>query len=84
MLPMTTKDSIEEAYSFFHQKWRIYAHSNSESQKDDIEYAISNYASAMDRGLYSLISNGAQGFLHEHSHFAHDMQQAVDKLETML
>ena len=81
---MITAAAVESAYSFFHQKARVYAGSHIPSQRDDIEYAISNYASAMDRGLYSLISNGAQGFLHEHSHFAHDMQQAVDKLETML
>ena len=36
------KNAIETAYSFFHQKERVYAHSNMEWQKDDIEYAISS------------------------------------------
>ncbi|MBF1563229.1 MAG: hypothetical protein HXO12_07990, partial [Prevotella salivae] len=42
-----TKDSIEAAYCFFHQKWQVYAFSNSERQKDDIEYAISEYVNEM-------------------------------------
>ena len=40
---MITKDSIEAAYCFFHQKYQVYAFSNSERQKDDIEYAISSH-----------------------------------------
>ena len=32
---MITKDSIETAYSFLHQKQRIYAHSTLDWQKDD-------------------------------------------------
>ena len=42
---MITKDSIETAYSFLHQKQRIYAHSTLDWQKDDIELAISPSAS---------------------------------------
>ena len=34
---MITKDSIETAYSFLHQKQRIYVHSTLDWQKDDIE-----------------------------------------------
>ena len=30
---MITKDSIESAYCFFHQKYQVYAYSNSERQK---------------------------------------------------
>ena len=37
---MITKDSIETAYSFLHQKQRIYVHSTLDWQKDDIEIAI--------------------------------------------
>ena len=33
---MITKDSIETAYSFLHQKQRIYVHSTLDWQKDDI------------------------------------------------
>ena len=59
---MTTKDSIETAYSFLHQKQRIYvlaslrwqaskarAHSTLDWQKDDIELAISDYADDMSQ-----------------------------------
>lgn len=43
---MITKDSVEAAYCFFHQKYQVYAFSNSEHQKEDIEYAISSYVDA--------------------------------------
>lgn len=48
---MITKDSIETAYSFLHQKQRIYAHSTLDWQKDDIELAISDYANDMSQVL---------------------------------
>ena len=41
---MIGKDCIETAYSFLHQKERIYAHSTLDWQKDDIEIAIGDYA----------------------------------------
>ena len=41
---MITKDSIETAYSFLHQKQRIYVYSTLDWQKDDIEIAIASYA----------------------------------------
>ena len=44
---MITKDSIETAYSFLHQKQRIYVHSTLDWQKDDIEMAIAAYADDM-------------------------------------
>ena len=47
---MITKDSIETAYSFLHQKQRIYVHSTLDWQKDDIEIAISDYAKAVSGG----------------------------------
>ena len=46
---MITKDSIETAYSFLHQKQRIYVHSTLDWQKDDIELAISDYANDMSQ-----------------------------------
>ena len=55
---MITKDSIETAYSFLHQKQRIYAHSTLDWQKDDIEVAIASYADDMSRELYTTISGG--------------------------
>ena len=46
---MITKDSIETAYSFLHQKQRIYVHSTLDWQKDDIELANSDYANDMSQ-----------------------------------
>ena len=46
---MITKDSIETAYSFLHQKQRVYAHSSLDWQKDDIEVAIASYADDMSQ-----------------------------------
>ena len=37
---MITKDSIETAYSFLHQKQRIYVHSTLDWQKDDIKMTL--------------------------------------------
>ena len=65
---MITKDSIETAYSFLHQKQRIYVHSTLDWQKDDIELAISDYAD----------------FLRDHKRFQEDITKAVEILEKML
>ena len=59
---MITKDSIETAYSFLHQKRRstsgrllptgrknIYIHSTLDWQKDDIELAIGSYVDDMSQ-----------------------------------
>ena len=86
--PMNTlqfsRDSIEAAYCFFHQKWQVYAFSHSERQKDDIEYAISEYVYEMDSSLYSWLSGGKEGFLLTHTSFPDDMRSAVEKLEQLL
>lgn len=79
-----TKESIETAYCFFHQKERVYAHSHSSTQKDDIEYAISDFVNDMNPALYQALSKGASGFLHTHSTFHADILQALDDLENML
>ena len=79
-----TKDSIEAAYCFFHQKWQVYAFSNSERQKDDIEYAISEYVNEMSPALYEALAQGKEGFLLTHSSFADDMKSAVKQLEEQL
>lgn len=81
---MITKDSIEAAYSFFHQKWRIYAASPIPSQRDDIEYAISEYADGMNPELYKLLAGGRNDFLYDHKRFADDISGAVDKLQKMM
>lgn len=51
-----TKDSIEQAYCFFHQKYCVYAYSDNLQQKDDIEYAISLFIEAYE-------SNALQNFI---------------------
>ncbi|MBF1529594.1 MAG: hypothetical protein HXN96_06595 [Prevotella salivae] len=79
-----TKDSIEAAYCFFHQKWQVYAFSNNERQKDDIEYAISEYVNEMSPALYEALAQGKEGFLLTHSSFADDMKSAVKQLEEQL
>lgn len=77
-------DSVASAYAFFHQKWRIYSQSAIPSQRDDIEYAISSYASSMDRVLYDYLSKGRSDFLMSHGRFPEDMQSALSSLQQML
>lgn len=81
---MITKDSIEIAYSFLHQKQRIYVHSTLDWQKDDIEIAISDYANDMSQELYDAISGGRADFLRDHKWFQEDITKAVEILEKML
>ena len=66
---MITKDSIETAYSFLHQKRNVYIHSSLNWQKDDIEYAIASYADNMSQELYDDISGGRADFLRDHKRF---------------
>ena len=79
-----SKDSIEAAYCFFHQKWQVYRFSGSPQQKDEIEYAISLYVDAMSGELYSLLADGQVDFLLSHATFANDMALAVSKLENLM
>ena len=81
---MITKDGIETAYSFLHQKHRIYVHSTLDWQKDDIEIAISSYADEMSQELLDAISGGRADFLRDHNKFQEDITKAVDVLEKML
>lgn len=81
---MITKDSIETAYSFLHQKQRIYVHSTLDWQKDDIEMAIAAYADEMSPDLYDAIYGGRTDFLRDHQHFLEDITKAVEMLEGML
>lgn len=78
------KNAIETAYSFFHQKERVYAHSNMEWQKDDIEYAISLYVQDMDKTLYGLLSDGHDDFLVNHRRFHDDILSAIEVMENLL
>ena len=81
---MITKDCIKTAYSFLHQKQRIYVHSTLDWQKDDIEIAIASYANEMNKELFDVISGGRADFLREHKRFQEDITKAVEILENML
>ena len=94
---MITRDSIETAYSFLHQKRRstsgrllptgrknVYIHSTIDWQKDDIEYAISTYVDDMSQELYEAISDGRADFLRDHKRFEEDITISVERLEEML
>jgi len=81
---MITKDSIETAYSFLHQKRNVYIHSSLDWQKDDIELAIGNYVDDMSSELYEAISGGRADFLRDHKRFGEDITLAVNLLEKML
>ena len=81
---MITKDSIETAYSFLHQKRNVYIHSILDWQKDDIEYAIGTYVDDMNPELYEAISDERNDFLRDHKRFREDITQTVERLEEML
>ena len=81
---MITKDSIETAYSFLHQKQRIYVHSTLDWQKDDIEIAIAFYVDEMSQELYEVLSDHRSDFLRDHKRCEKDITEAVKQLESML
>ena len=81
---MISKDSIETAYSFLHQKRNVYIHSSLDWQKDDIELAIGSYVDDMSQELYDAISDGRPDFLRDHKRFGDDITQAVERLEKKL
>ena len=94
---MITRDSIETAYSFLHQKRRstsgrllpkgrknVYIHSSLDWQKDDIEYTIASFVDDMSQELYVNIANGRKDFLRDHETFQEDITIAVEGLEEML
>ena len=81
---MITRDSIETAYSFLHQKRNVYIHSSLDWQKYDIEYAIASYVDDMSQELYDEMSGGRADFLRDHKRFQNDITEAVNQLEKML
>ena len=81
---MVTKDSIETAYSFLHQKRNVYVHSTMEWQRDDIEYAIASFVDEMSGELLEIISQGRNDFLKDHRKFGDDITVAVQQLEQLL
>lgn len=78
------KNAIEQAYAFFHQKERVYAHSSSEREKDHIEDCIASYANAMSPTLYAALSEGNNAYLKEHATFGDELRDALTKMERML
>ena len=81
---MLTKDSIETAYSFLHQKRNVYVHSTMECQRDDIEYAVASFVDEMSKELLEVISQGRTDFLKDHRKFGNDITLAVERLEQLL
>ena len=81
---MITKDSIETAYSFLHQKRNVYIHSSLDWQRDDIEYAFASFVDDMSQELYDTLSDGRTDFLRDHKRFEEDITRAVEQLESML
>ena len=81
---MITRESIETAYCFLHQKLRVYKYSTMDWQRDDIEYAIASYVPDIPRELLDQLSEGNPDFLLDHCTFARDMTHAVQQLEEML
>ena len=79
-----TKDSIETAYSFLHQKRNVYVHSTMEWQRDDIEYAVASFVDEMSKELLEAISQGRSDFLKDHEKFGDDITLAVQQLEQLL
>jgi hypothetical protein len=81
---MISKDSIETAYAFLHQKLRVYEHSTLDWQKDDIEMIIGDYSDQINPELLLQLSNGNPDFLKDHATFKRDLIHAVSILEQNL
>ena len=81
---MFSKESIETAYCFFHQKERVYRYSTMDWQKDDIEMAISSFVDTMPQELYDTLAAGRPHYLLDHVRFAEDINDALSQLEKML
>ena len=79
-----SRECVETAYSFMHQKQRIYAHSTLAWQRDDIEVAIASYVDDMNPQLYESLAGGRQDFLRDHARFLDDITRAVEQMEEML
>ena len=78
------RNTIEQAYAFFHQKLKVYEHSTSEKEMDHIEDCIADYANSMYKELFDELSQGNPAFLHEHTAFLNDLRKAVSLMESWL
>ena len=79
-----SREALETAYCFFHQKQRVFQYSTMEWQKVDIEYAINSYLDDMNRELYLYLSDGREEFLRNHDTFGEELLEAVERLESVL
>ena len=75
------RNTVEQAYAFFHQKLKVYEHSTSEGEMDHIEDCIADYANSMSKELFDELSQGNPAFLHEHTAFLNDLRKAVSEME---
>lgn len=83
-IPVISKDCIESAYCFIHQKLRVYEYSTNPVQRDDIEYAIAQYVEGMSPELYQLLAAESPHYLLDHLNFEKDMREAQQRLERMM
>lgn len=81
---MISKHCIEEAYCFLHQKQRVYQFSTDTRQREDIEYAVEQFVDGMPPSLYAAINGGDTHYLRDYTVFAAQLEDAVDKLESLL
>ena len=79
-----SQDCIESAYCFIHQKLRVYEFSNNPTQRDDIEYAISQYVEGINPVLFQLLADCRKDFLLVHIIFDVVIRMAQDSLEKCL
>lgn len=79
-----SKESIETAYCFLHQKERVFRYSTMDWQKEDIEYAIAQYVESMPPELYAKLSGGRKDYLLDHAKFFSDMNDALEQLDILL
>lgn len=78
------RNTIEQAYAFFHQKAKVYKSSASEREKDHIEDTIASYVNAMSPILYAALSEGNDAYLKEHCTFGRQLENAIAKMERLL
>lgn len=81
---MLKKDAVEAAYCFLHQKRQVYLFSHDARQREDIEYAVESYADSMQPELYESIGQGNPQFLRDYTRFPEQIEQAVERLESLL
>ena len=78
------RNTVEQAYAFFHQKLKVYEHSTSEGAVAHIEDTIADYANSMSKDLFNELSQGNPAFLHAHSTFQEDLTNAVLMMESLI